>query len=236
MNCPKCQKQISENVNFCPYCRTNFNASKQRSTIKAIKNKSHNFPRIIPFLPTIIAQLIYYAINTGFANGMVYYYEEIVSAVNISSFFILIITIIAAGVGILINQKLAKNNAAIFLFNILFAIIITILIILFTSNILNLMSSNPHIVELAFIYMRFAAVGVVFVFVYNALSTINYNKGSKKSSFYFIIPAVIINIIFNFIFVFSLFLGIYGIGISTVIAQGVSFAAYALYTLKKRKS
>ena len=77
----------------------------------------------------------------------------------------------------------------------------------------------------AAIYMWITALGIPFVFGYNAVCGILRGMGESKGPLYFIILAALVNIFLDVPFVALFHWGAAGTAVATVIAQLLSFLA-----------
>lgn len=114
-----------------------------------------------------------------------------------------------------------------------FTIILSILIILNINNMLLLIKTPESILEGSKDYLKIIFGGLIFVFLYNGSSALLRSIGDSQTPLYFLIIAAIINIILDLVFVNTFGLGIVGVALATIIAQGVSSILCLVYALVK---
>ena len=85
----------------------------------------------------------------------------------------------------------------------------------------------------AVLYTRFMSVGLLFVSLYNFLSSMLKALGDSKSPLYFLIASTVINVVMDILLVVVFPLGIMGAALATVIAQFISVLLSAVYAYKK---
>lgn len=82
-------------------------------------------------------------------------------------------------------------------------------------------------------YLQTCAIGMVFVFGYNALSSVLRAVGNSRQPFYFIIAATAVNVVLDLLLMGYYRLGTMGAAAATTIAQGVSFILALAYLLRR---
>lgn len=92
---------------------------------------------------------------------------------------------------------------------------------------------DPEILELSIDYYGIYAGGLVFVYLYNAVSCNLRAIGDSRSTLYFLIVSAVLNTILDLVFVIVFGWGVAGVAIATVISQGVSCAVSFVYMFKK---
>ena len=115
-------------------------------------------------------------------------------------------------------------------------IFLTVIGIAFAPYILHLMNTPDDVIELATIYLRTYFSGMTAVMVYNFGSAVLRAIGDTKRPLYFLTLAGIINVCLNLIFVIKLDLGVFGVGLATVISQIVSAALIVICLIKEKSS
>lgn len=107
--------------------------------------------------------------------------------------------------------------------------------IIFCNQILSLLNCPEEALGQARAYMIITAIGMPFIFGYNAICGILRGMGESKRPMYFIIVAAVINIILDVLLVAVFRLEAAGTAIATVMSQFGSFAASFVYMYKKRE-
>ena len=111
-------------------------------------------------------------------------------------------------------------------------------------SLLRILNTPEEIVADAAMYIRYMCVGLLFVSLYNYLSSMLQALGDSRSPLYFLIVSTIINVVLDIVFVYFLEMGIKGAALATVIAQFISVLSCGVYAyrvnpffrLKKRLS
>ena len=84
-------------------------------------------------------------------------------------------------------------------------------------------------------YLQTCSVGLVFVFGYNALSSVLRAVGNSKQPFYFIAAAAMINVALDLFLMGYCRMGTLGAAVATTAAQGVSFLSALFYLLGRKE-
>ncbi|MCR4923518.1 MAG: MATE family efflux transporter, partial [Lachnospiraceae bacterium] len=89
-------------------------------------------------------------------------------------------------------------------------------------HLLELLKTPAPIMKDAVLYTRFMCVGLLFVSLYNYISSMLKALGDSKTPLYFIIISTIINVFLDIFFVCLFILGITGAALATVLSQFIS--------------
>lgn len=96
---------------------------------------------------------------------------------------------------------------------------------------LLILTESPHdVIDLATVYLRIYFLGMPFIMVYNFGAAILRSTGDTKRPMYCLIFSGVINVCLNLVLVIVFHLGVAGVAIATVTANGVS-AGMILYFL-----
>ncbi|MCR5357048.1 MAG: MATE family efflux transporter [Lachnospiraceae bacterium] len=87
---------------------------------------------------------------------------------------------------------------------------------------LTVLSTPAPILSDAIMYTRFMCIGLIFVSLYNYLSSMLRALGDSRTPLYFLIISTLINIVLDIIFVCFLKLGIKGAAYATIVSQLIS--------------
>lgn len=147
---------------------------------------------------------------------------------------------VAIGVGILVAQYFgAKDESHVketiansFYILSFVSVLISILGFVFAPHILRLLQTPAEILPDAVLYQRTTCVGLFSVALYNGVSSILRALGDSKTPLYFLIISSIINVVLDLIFVLQFRMGVFGVGLATVISQIVSMVASVVYAHK----
>ncbi len=97
---------------------------------------------------------------------------------------------------------------------------------------LHLLETPENIFEDSLVYLRLMCVGLLFVSVYNYISSMMRALGDSRTPLYFLIFTCILNALLDLLFVCVFKQGIWGAGIATLISQFVSNALCLAYAFK----
>lgn len=148
---------------------------------------------------------------------------------------------ITLGFSILVSQyfgskKMDKVKSTIdttYIFVFIASIVITFLGIALTTPILKLMNTPDNIFNLSKGYLNIIFAGTIFSAGYNSISAILRGLGDSKNPLIFLIISTVLNIILDIVFIIYFDMGINGVALATIIAQGVSFIFSIIYLNKK---
>lgn len=160
--------------------------------------------------------------------------EEALAAVGASYSFtnVFIMVAIGAGIGasVLTSQYLGageyhKMKTSVYTFLLAFLAVSLILAgvgFAFNPGIMQALKTPENIMNDAVLYLQIYFVGLPFLFMYNILSATFNALGKSKIPLYFLIFSSVLNVGLDLWMVIRLNLGVAGVAIATVIAQGVS--------------
>jgi len=111
---------------------------------------------------------------------------------------------------------------------------LTILMILLSGPLLHLLKTTPEAFPHAQSYLIICLTGTLFIFGYNAISSIQRGLGDSIRPLIFVGIACFINIVLDLALVRGLGMGAAGAAWATVIAQAISFLISAVYLSRSR--
>ncbi len=137
---------------------------------------------------------------------------------------------IGMGAGIMVAQyfgagneeKLKKTLTNSFYIVAISGILLSILGVIFTQPVLELLGTPINQLDDAVKYMHITCAGTIAVAIYNYASQVMRALGDAKTPLYFIFLATILNIVLDLYFIIELDMGVEGAAYATIIAQGVS--------------
>lgn len=196
----------------------------------------------LPYLFSCFMQTFYGMADlfiVGIFNG-----SETTSAVAIGSQVIHMLTVIIVGlamgatvrigrsVGAQEREETAKTvGTTIVLFSV-FAVILTIVLLLFANKITAIMMTPKEAVSETKIYLKICFAGVPFITAYNIISSIFRGMGDSKRPMYFVAVACVVNIALDFLFIGLFHMGAAGAALGTVLGQATS-SVIALIVVRK---
>ena len=131
-------------------------------------------------------------------------------------------------------KKLVKINTQLILINIIIALILMVLSFIFCKKILIFSGASGVLLIKSEIYIKYIFLTIPLTFITTAYIVIKNSKGKTTSPLYLITLSVILNIVFNYFFVYKIELGLEGIGLATVIAN-LLLSVYCLFELVVKK-
>ena len=114
-----------------------------------------------------------------------------------------------------------------------FPLVVGIISFFLARPLLIMLSTPEKIIDEAVVYTQILCVGLLFVSVYNYISSMLRALGDSKSPLYFLIFSCFLNIVLDVFFVATLKMGVAGAGIATVIAQFIAGAACIAFAFLK---
>lgn len=197
----------------------------------------------VPFLLASILQALYGAVDLLIIGQFVD--SASVSATAIGGQVMQTITGIVLGIStggtVVIGQHVGAENkekAALAVGNLIvlfavIAILLTIAMLVFTHQIVEVMRTPPEAVDHTGTYIMICSAGIPFIVGYNGVSGIFRGFGDSKTPLYFVALACIINIGLDLLLVAVIGMGVAGAAVATVAAQSISFIAAVIYMIKK---
>lgn len=114
-----------------------------------------------------------------------------------------------------------------------FAVIMTLLTVVFCRPILQLMHTPDNIIDDAYIYIVIIFAGIPATYLYNLVSGIIRSMGDSKTPVVFLTLASVINIVLDLLFILSFHMGVAGAALATVLSQVVSGVGCVIYSMKR---
>lgn len=148
---------------------------------------------------------------------------------------------IGNGGGIITSQNYGRGDIAgvkkcitnTFYLMLVFPLLVGCTGFIIVGGLLRLLDTPANIIADSIAYARIMCVGIVFVSLYNFISSMLRALGDSKTPLYFLIFSCILNTVLDYVFVKFLGMSIVGAGVATLIAQFISGFSCILYALKK---
>jgi len=138
---------------------------------------------------------------------------------------------IAAGAGDR-KQKSAAIGNTVRIFAI-FSVLLTALLLIFTDDILKLLSVPPEAFESARDYVTICFFGVVFITAYNVLAGIFRALGDSRTPMFFVAAAGVVNVVLDYVFIGPMSMGAGGAALATILSQALSVVLAIIFLFKK---
>ena len=202
----------------------------------------------IPASVGTLFQTLYNIVDT-FYSGLIS--PEALSALSKSFpiYFIIVATSIGVTVGgtSLIGNSIGEKNERnalfyfthIVIYGLVLSIVITFIGLTFSEPVFYLMGSSKEITNLGLQYTDIMFYGTFLFFLVVSLNSLLHAEGDTKTYRNVLIFSFLLNIILNPILIFGFFfippLGIFGIGLSTIIAQLIAFLIILYKVLQNKR-
>jgi putative efflux protein, MATE family len=194
---------------------------------------------MLPFLFANIMQAFYGAVDlfvVGRFSG-----TSAISAVNIGSQILQIITSFVIGISMGITVALAHNigskdkagavktvSNGVLLF-VVFAVVVTPLMIWKSGMLVEVMQTPADAVHEATQYVLICSIGLPFIIIYNVIAALLRGIGNSKTPMLFVGVACVVNVAGDFLLTGFLHMGVTGAAIATVVAQMISSLCGLIY-------
>lgn len=133
------------------------------------------------------------------------------------------------------DEKKAKDTTGTLLtFMLLLSLIITVVTIVFSRTVLELLNCPEEAMRQAEDYMRITALGLPFVYGYNAVCGILRGMGESKRPLFFVLVAASVNVVLDLVLVAGFRMEAAGTAIATALSQLGAFLAAAGFMWSKR--
>lgn len=147
---------------------------------------------------------------------------------------------LSAGSGIVISQAYGARDDkrvhdtvhTMVLASFIVGVGLSILGVLGAPHMLKLMSTPADVMDDAKLYLQIYFSGALTIVMYNMGSGVMRAVGDSKRPLYFLILSASLNVVFDLVFVLVFKMGIAGVAVATVLAQGIS-AALILISLSR---
>lgn len=198
----------------------------------------------VPFFIANLLQSLYGAVDL-FVVGL-YCGAESVAAVStgtqVTQIVTSLITGLTLGSTIIIGQymgsrqyeKVKQTIGTTLTVFALTAFILTIIMLLFERQLLELLSTPKEAFDLTMKYVAICALGNIFICGYNAISAVLRGCGDSVRPMIFVGIACVINIVLDIFFVKDLGWGVCGTAVATVLSQAVSLITAVIYLKRKQ--
>lgn len=162
------------------------------------------------------------------------------TANQITTFLIIIFSIVGTGVGILAAQFIGKKDienlrklfGTSMSVGVIFSLILTFFFIFFSKSILYFFHAPPSVELQGALFLKISSYGIIAYILTGIISVYFRSATINKPTLYAALIALILNIIFDYIFIFIFHLGVIGAAWATNIACFVEIALL-LYFFEK---
>ena len=200
----------------------------------------------LPFLLANCLQTLYTMVDT-FVVGR-FCGKEALAAVSTCGEVIMFYTMIGMGIAsagqIIVAQFVGKGDRAslsrtigtLLTFLTLLAAALSVLCIALTDVQLRLVNLPAEAMAEGRRYTLVSAAGLVFIYGYNAVSSILRGMGDSRRPLLFVAIASVVNLVLDLLFIVVFHWGAFGAALATILGQGFSVAASVVYLYRRRES
>ncbi len=107
--------------------------------------------------------------------------------------------------------------------------------LLFNHRILSFMNTPENVFYDASVYLGIYFIGLPFLFMYNVQASVFQALGDSKTPLYLLVFSSLLNVVLDLLFVTQFYMGVAGVAIATLIAQGISAVLSFLVLIKRLK-
>ena len=205
---------------------------------------SHLLRFSVPFLLSNLLQALYSVADmliVGLFHG-----EASVAGVNIggqiTNVVVMLVSGLTVGGTVLVAQyygarreaDVRKTIGTLFSTLVIAGIAISLLMLLFSDEMLRLLDTPEEAYPEARSYLDICLLGTVFIFGYNAISSVQRGLGDSKRPLMFVAIACVVNIALDLLLVGGMGLGAAGAAWATILSQGLSMLLSAWYLTTHR--
>lgn len=199
--------------------------------------------------PIFIEILLHMLMGNADTLMLSQYSDNSVAAVGVSNQILSVIIVmfgfIATGTAVLVAQHFGANelkkasevSVVSIIVNIIFGIVLSLGIVIFTNQILNVMDLPPELMDEAATYLRIVGGFAFIQAIIMTIGAIIRSYGFTRDTMYVTIGMNILNVIGNYFFIFGPFgfpvLGVEGVAIATTVSRFLGLLAIT-YLLFKR--
>ena len=148
---------------------------------------------------------------------------------------------LTAGLAVITAQRYGEKNeagirrnlAASVVISVVISAILTVVAVLYTRNILELMQTPPEIIDSAYEYLVVIFAGIGAAVLFNLLSNILRAVGDSKTPLIFLAITSVLNVVLDYVFILFFKMGVAGAGYATVVSQLVASILCLIYIAKK---
>ncbi len=204
----------------------------------------------LPFLLSNILQALYGAVDMyvvgNFSNPDPVISAQILSGVNIGSQITNLVAMMVSGltvsgtvmvgqyVGARKQKDASETVGTMFTLMAIVGLVLMALMMIFSGPMLHLLKTPPEAFEHARTYLMICLSGTLFIFGYNAVSSIQRGLGDSVRPLIFVGIACLVNVVLDLWLVKGLGMGAAGAAWATVIAQAISLILAGLYLAKNK--
>ncbi len=190
----------------------------------------------LPILVAEFLQEMHYAVDSFIAGNYLRGGSSLAIAAIGSTWYVMLLffsflvgfsiggsVVIAQFVGARKEARLGNTITTLIIALLVAAPVISAISFFFADDLLRLLRVPREIMPLAIAYLRTLLVGLIFMIGYSQVSAIYRGLGDAKTPLLLVLLSITLNTIFSLTFIFVFNIGIVGLGVATITAQGIAF-------------
>jgi len=142
--------------------------------------------------------------------------------------------LLSQNIGAKKNKEANKIAGQIFIFALIFSLLSCLIILTFSSTILNWMGCGSDIFAYSQTYLSLVLLGIPFLYTINIYTSINQSQGESVHPMLLNLIGTVLNIFLDPLLIMVLHLGVFGAGLATLFSKGV-IALIALFLMLRSK-
>lgn len=131
------------------------------------------------------------------------------------------------------EEHLRKYVANCVWLSLIFAVVITVAVVILCRPILQAMKTPVNIIDGSYSYIVIIFLGIPVTFLYNMTAAILRSLGDSKTPVVFLVMAAILNIFLDLLCIIVFGMGVAGAAVATVVSQAVAGMCCLIYMYKK---
>ena len=233
-----------------------FRRNKGQNTVKEKRQRSHQINMLegplgkkillftLPLAGSSILQQLFNSTDVAVVGR--FSSSQALAAVGsnapLINMLVLLFTGLSVGANVLIARYIGQNDRkkvseavhTVITLSLICGFLLLILGQIIAAPLLRLMNTPDDVIDLAATYLRIYFMGMPFVMLYNFGSAILRSVGDTSRPLYCLVISGIVNVLLNLFFVIVCDMSVAGVGIATVIADGISAGLVMMFLIRTR--
>ena len=231
-----------------------FKRNKGQNTVKEKRRRSHQINMLegplvkkillftLPLAGSSILQQLFNSTDVAVVGR--FSSSQALAAVGsnapLINMLVLLFTGLSVGANVLIARYIGQNDRkkvseavhTVITLSLICGFLLLILGQVIAAPLLRLMNTPDDVIDLAATYLRIYFMGMPFVMLYNFGSAILRSVGDTSRPLYCLVISGIVNVLLNLFFVIVCDMSVAGVGIATVIADGISAGLIMMFLIR----
>lgn len=131
------------------------------------------------------------------------------------------------------EQNLRKYVANSVWLSFIFAVVITVAVVLLCRPILQIMRTPDNIIDDSYSYIVIIFLGIPIVFLYNMTAAILRSLGDSRTPVIFLVMSAVLNIFLDLLCILVFHMGVAGAAVATVVSQAIAGISCLIFMYKK---